>query len=229
MNQLWWLIRTGCRFLVIAVRYELRIWRSLGVWLLRRPTVPPGTRGYAYAGAVTPMLLVFIALSAVELPVLHLLLPWEAVRLLVDLLGIWGLLWMIGLLAALRVHPHLVTDDGIRVRYGSSVTVTVPWSAVAAVRSRGRMLEKSRTVQYGQTPAGLVASVAVAKQTTIDLVLREPTVLSGIADKPVIELRLHADDPKALVADIRNLLGESGTSGVGPAGEAGPGLDRARP
>src|SRR5690606_14130775 len=75
MNRLWWLARTVWRLLVIAVRYEMRIWRSLGVWVLRRRTVPAGGRGYAYAGTVTPLIIVFIAVSAVELPILHLVLP----------------------------------------------------------------------------------------------------------------------------------------------------------
>jgi hypothetical protein len=221
-------LRTAWRFLFVAVRYEIRIWRSLGIWVLRLRTVPPGGHAHRYAGAITPLMIVFIVVSAIELPILHLVLPWETVRLIADALSIWGLLWMVGLLAAMRVHPHIVTDEGIRVRYGFSVDVTVPWSAVASVRSKGRMLEKGRTVQCEQTSAGLVASVAVAKQTTVDLVLREPTVLPAIGGEPVIELRLYADDPAALVADIREELGESGTRGGLGRDGAGSGLDRTR-
>jgi Bacterial PH domain len=195
----------GLRLLGRAVRYELGIWRSLAVWLLRLPTVPPGARGHRYAGAITPLMIVFIAVSAIELPILHLLLPWETVRLIGDVLSAWALLWMVGLLAALRVHPHIVSDEGIRVRYHFSVNVLVPWAAIASVRSRGRMLERSRTVQCEQSSSGLVASVAVGKQTTVDLVLREPTVLNlaRAGGEPVVELRFYADDASALVADVR--------------------------
>lgn len=209
MSTLWRYLRTAVRFAVFAVRYEMRIWRSLGVWLLRRRTVPAGARGHGYAGAITPLMIVFIAVSAVELPVLHFLLPWETVRLIVDLLSIWGLLWMVGLLAAIRVHPHLVTDEGIRVRYGFSIDVMVPWDAVASVRAQARGAERSRTVQYEQTPVGRVASVLVAKQTTVDLVLRGPTVFEDLrrhGDDPVMELRIYADDSAKLVADIREML-----------------------
>lgn len=226
MTSLWRFVRRAGRVAVIAVRYEIRIWRSLGVWVLRLRTVPPG-RAHRYAGAITPLMIVFIAVSAVELPILHFVLPWETVRLIVDVLSIWGLLWMIGLLAAIRVHPHIVTDEGIRVRYGFSVDITVPWSAVASVGSKGRMLEKGRTVQCEQTPEGLVASVAVSKQTTVDLVLREPTALNlpRPGDEPVVELRFHADDPAPLVGDIRERLGESDAAN---RGSAGSGLDRTR-
>lgn len=229
MTELGRILRRAWGIAVFAVRYELRIWRSLGIWLFRLRTVPPGARAHRYAGPVTPFMIVFIAVSAVELPVLHLLLPWEAVRLIVDILSVWGLFWMIGLLASVRVHPHLVTDEGIWVRYGLSVDVMVPWDAVASVRSQGRGVEGGRTVHYEQTPAGRVASVLVMKQTTVDLVLRGPTVFEDLprhGDEPVVELRLYADDPAALVADLRERLGVA--EAAGPAAAGRPGTDRAR-
>jgi len=146
MSTLGRYLHPAVRLAVLAVRYELRIWRSLGVWLLRRSTVPAGARGYGYAGILAPLMIAFTAVSAVELPILHFLLHWEAVRLIVDLLSLWGLLWMVGLLAAIRVHPHYVTDKGIRVRYGFSIDVMVLWEAVASVRAQTRGVERSQTV-----------------------------------------------------------------------------------
>lgn len=49
----------------------------------------------------------------------------------------------------------------------------------------------------------------MAKQTTVDLVLRGPTVFEDLprhGDDPVRELRIYADDPAELVADIRGIL-----------------------
>jgi len=191
------------RLLGAAVRYEIGIWRSLAVWLLRVRTVPAGATGHRYAGAVTPLMIVFIVVSAIELPVLHLLLPWETVRLVADLLGLWGLLWMFGLLAALRVHPHLVDDNGIRIRYGFMVDVMVPWHAIASVRSRGRGVEAA---------PGLL-NIPVAKQTTVDIVLREPLMLDPrrAGGQPVTEVRLYADDPAVLVAQLRQRLADLAT------------------
>ncbi len=190
------------------VRYEIGIWRSLGIWLLRLRTLPRDSTAHPYAGVVTPLFIVFIAVSAIELPILHLVLPWPPVRTAADILSIWGLVWMIGLLAAVRVHPHGISDAGIRIRNGFSVDVTVPWDLVASVRSRGRSVERNRTVQCEQTPAGAVAIVAVAKQTTVEIVLRSPTVLplARLGGEPVTEVRLFADDPGAMVASIRQRL-----------------------
>jgi hypothetical protein len=190
-----------------AVTYEWRMWRSLFVWMLRLPRVSgPGAQPFGYAAMLTPLFIVFIAVSAIELPILHLLLPWEKVRLVANVLGVYGLFWMIGLLAAMRVHPHVASDDGLRIRYGFGVDASIPWDAIADVRSRGRSVEKIRTVQCEQTEAGLVVSVAVNKQTNVDLVMREPTIFEALPqtkDEPVVELRVYVDDPKAFVAWVR--------------------------
>ena len=43
-------------------------------------------------------------------------------------LGVWGLVWMIGFLAATVVHPHLLDHDGIVVRSGAAHRIALPWS-----------------------------------------------------------------------------------------------------
>ncbi|MGW5667805.1 hypothetical protein [Micromonospora sp. NPDC003776] len=88
-----------------AVRYEIGMWRSLFRWLLRRPqTTEPGAEVFGYVGVVQPILIAFIVLSAVEIPIFDLILrhtlPWPSVRTVVLALGVWGLLWMIGLFAS---------------------------------------------------------------------------------------------------------------------------------
>jgi hypothetical protein len=77
------------------------------------------------------------------------------------------------------------------------------------------MLDRKGTVQCEQTAAGAVLSVAVGRQTTVDIVLRNPTVLPfpNTKDEPVVELRIYADDPVALVADIRQPI-SSGAAGA---------------
>jgi hypothetical protein len=192
------------RLVVLALRYEWGMWRSLVRWVTRRPVVGGGTP-FSYAREVTPLIWAFIAVSAIEVPVLHLLLPWEAVRMAADVAGVYGLLWMLGLLASLRVHPHLVEDAGLRVCNGFSVSVLVPWEEIAAMRPRRRSLEGARNLQVAGEGAERVLSVGVGGQTNVDVVLREPRVVPvrRTAGEPVAELRLYVDDPKALLARLR--------------------------
>ncbi|GAA3771247.1 hypothetical protein GCM10022225_68040 [Plantactinospora mayteni] len=191
-----------------ATVYELGMWRSLFRWILRRPTGPAGTVAFGYAGVVTPLLIVFIVVSTIEIPVLDLILPWKIARIIAAVLGIYGVFWMIGLLASLRVHPHLVGEAGIRVRNGISLDVTLPWAAIDTVRKRHRSLPSGRTVQVERTDTRIVLNIGISSQTSVDILLREPIVLpvpKG-TDDPVHELRLYADDANGLVALARRHL-----------------------
>ncbi len=189
--------------LTFAVRYEARLWWSLVRWVLRRPVgVGPGGVAFGYAGAVTPLLVVFIGVSAVEIPILHLMLPWQTARYIALALGAYGLLWMIGLLAAVRVHPHVVEPDGLRIGNGMSTGFRIPWDAVDRVRVRRRSVPPGGETQALPEKHGTVLVLGVGGQTSVDLTLRAPRTVPVRRTKgePVIELRIHADDPEGLVA-----------------------------
>ncbi len=189
-----------------AVAYELAMWRSLALWVLRRrPARDRDAEAFGCADAVTPVIWAFIGISAVEIPLVHLLLPWPPARSILLFVGVYGLLWMVGLLASLKVYPHLVDAAGLRVRYGATVEFLLPWEEIAAVRSRRRTTEGMRSVQTHGSGDGRALSVAISHQTTIDVVLHRPLPLleaRGNAE-PVTEVRLHADDPAALARRLR--------------------------
>ncbi|WP_231929679.1 hypothetical protein [Micromonospora inositola] len=196
-----------------AVAYEVGMWHSLYRWLLRRPLVhTPGAEAFSYVGVVKPILGAFIALSAIEIPIFDLILrhtvPWPSVRHTALALGIWGLLWMIGLFASLRIHPHVADAAGLRVRNGISVDFMVPWTAVATIGARYRSLPSSRAIQVEQDDAVTILNVGTGSQTSVDVVLREPlsVPLPKGPSGPVTAIRLYADDPEALVARARQHL-----------------------
>jgi hypothetical protein len=103
---------------------------------------------------------------------------------------------MIGLLAGMMVHPHVVGNGGIRVRLGAGVDLTVPWDDVESVTKRYRSLPISASVRIEQDGDRRLLHVAVGKQTSIDVRLRRPmtfTVPNGPTG-PVDEVRLYAVD-----------------------------------
>lgn len=190
------------------VRAELRLYWALARWVLRRPDVPDGATGFRHVGVVLPVLWTFIVLSAVEFVVLHLVLPWPTVRLVVDVLSAWGLLWMLGLTAALSVRTHVVDGAGLLVRNGLSTDVRVPWAAVSAVGVRRRQRQQSRALQLDRGEAGTVLNVVAGSQTNVDVTLREPLQLDLPGGREsVTGLRFYADDPAALVSAARGRLG----------------------
>lgn len=174
------------------------MYTSLLRWIARRPAVGPGEEAVGYARLVTPVMSLWIFGSAVEVPVVHLLLPWDAVRNVVLGLSVWGLLWMLGALASLRVHPHLLTPTELRVRHGARITVVVPWAAIQDVRAARRELPSTMRTLH-QTGGDL--AVAVSGETNVTAVLREPLVVRLPAGPTTIaELSFLVDEPRDFLA-----------------------------
>lgn len=195
------------RFAVMEFRQYAALWR----WLRRRPDVPPEATGFRYVGAVLPVLWAFIVVSTLEVVVVHILVPWPTVRLALDILGIWGVLWMLGLLAGLTVKPHLFDRDGMRIRNGVMTDVAVPWDAVASVAVRQRAREKSRALQLDRGDDGTVLNVVVSSQTNVDVTLSRPLrIVLPSGPETVATIRLHADDARGLVAAARARLAADG-------------------
>ncbi|ADB53555.1 hypothetical protein [Conexibacter woesei] len=190
------------------LRTEWKIWRSLALWTTRRrPGVTATTVAFPYSRDVTPLLLAFLFGSLLELPVFHFLLPWEPARLGALVLGVWGLLWMVGYIAAMRVFPHLLDERGLRIRHGASVDLLVPWDAIADVRAERDRVPRNDPLQFAIGPDGTAAKVAILKQTRVTVELREPLVLPYRDDpREVVMVKLAADDPAGLVEAARRQL-----------------------
>jgi hypothetical protein len=184
------------------LRLEADVWRSLIRWVLRRrPGQGPGVVAVPYAKDATPVLLAFLFVSVLELPVFHLLIPWEPVRIALLVVGVWGVGWTLGYLAMMRVFPHLVEERGLRVRQGPGVDLLVPWDAIGDVRAERDRVPKNTPVQFADEPAGRVAKVAILKVTRVRVSLREPLAVHGPDGvETVVALKLHADRPADLVA-----------------------------
>ena len=175
-----------------AIAMELGNWRSLLLWVRRRfAGQGPGVQPFSYAKQITPLMWAFVFVSLIELPVIHLLIPWDTVRLVVLVVSVWGLLFMVGMLASMKVFPHLLDAGGIRVRYGATTDIHVPWHAVETVKARRGTDEAAH-------------NVAVMNQTRIAVALRRPTVIEG---REVSEVRLYVDDPRGFMT-AANALAE---------------------
>lgn len=192
-----------------AVVFEARLYRSLFRWMVRQPDLGGlSDQPVSYARTVTPVMWLWIFASAVEILVVHLLVPWDGVRVALLAVGVWGLLWMVGLLASLSVHPHLFGAQTLLVRYGASHRITVPWDAVASVAHQERSLDSSVwTLQPRETERGVDLQVAVSGLVNVHAHLRAPTrVSTAKGEMEISELSFFADDPRAAVARARKLL-----------------------
>lgn len=206
MTRLW-------GWIVVGVRFEINLYVALGRWLLRRPAVPVGATPWGYARLVTPVIWLWIFGSAVEVVVVHVVTPWLAVRLVLLAVGVWGLLWMVGLLASYRVYPHLVDGDGLRVRHGKRADVRVPWERVARVTTVDRDLPSSvrtfqpRPVDGVDGEGGVDLQIGVSGRANVHLVLTEPMTVP-VSGEPlaVTALTFLVDDPREFVAQVRSAV-----------------------
>nr|WP_221379532.1 hypothetical protein [Actinoplanes polyasparticus] len=188
-----------------AAAAEAATWRNLALWASRRPVELHGGESFGYLGVVKPILGVFLGLSVVEIPVLDLIIkhviPWGPARLIMLVISVWSLLWMLGFLGGLTRNPHLVVAEGLRIRMGPGIDITVPWADVASVSKRYRSLPSSKAVQHEDGALHIV----VGSQTSIDVRLRRPLTfeLPRGSSEPVDEVRLYADDSDGLVRSAR--------------------------
>jgi hypothetical protein len=204
--------RRAAAFAKHALIFELNIYRSLLRWLFRRPSIPAGFAPVGYARLATPMMALWIFGSALELPLVHVLVPWDGVRIALLVIGVWGLLWMLGALAGLRTYPHLLGSDTLRIRNGAMHDIAVPCDVIAQVSTQDRSLPSSMWVlQPQETDDGTHLNVAVSGRVNVHLAFREPvTVHTTKGEMVLTRVSLWADEPRQLATRIRQAA-EAGT------------------
>lgn len=192
------------------VAQEIWLYRSLARWVARRPDMPSGTEPIGYARLSTPMLWLWTIGSAVEVVAVELILrsidaAWaEAIRLPVLVLGAWGVLWMLGSLAAQKVRPHLLGSTELIVRNGTRAWVRVPLAAVDQVKPFECDYPGVVKTLHHEDDAVLVG---VQLRTNLDLVLAEPTTLAtSHGPLTVTRVALWVDEPRPVAARLRTTV-----------------------
>ena len=177
--------------------------RSLWLALRRRDAgVGPDDLVFGCAGGVGLTTGAVAVVATVEVVVVHLVVPWPAVRAGLLVVGVWGLLVVLGMWAGLRHHPHVVRERGLLLRAGALTSVEVPWHRLAAVR---------RVALHEPSWPGLVGRrlhLPVHGSTTLLAELHEPVAacLRSGGTAEVDSIAFSADDPAALLAAVRSGL-----------------------
>ncbi|WP_084965315.1 hypothetical protein [Thermoactinospora rubra] len=182
----------------VAVRrllaHEARLLASLGYWLARRRHgVRPGEQAFAYTGGQGATMLLFLFATLVEGGVLHVLVPWPAVRGVLLVLHVYSAVLIAGMIAACRVRPHVVGPGEVRIRYGAAFDLRIPRHLIAAARG-GHTIHDGGLVRL----AGGRLDLVVSAQTNLILELAEPVTVTrplGRTGQASI-IRIWADRPR---------------------------------
>lgn len=204
-------VRRVARLAWAALRLELTLYRALARWVVRRPDVPAGTTPLGNSRLVAPMLWLWIFGSAVEVVVLDVLLTrwWTPLRVPMLVLGLWGVMWMLGMMAAYRTRPHLLGRDSLQVRDGIHARIDVPLALVTAVRPAEHELPGLlRSVHVAGRGEGreeeAMLLVGVGSRTNLELVLAAPTTLATPhGPTTVSRVGLWVDEPREVAALLR--------------------------
>jgi len=204
-------LRLG-RFAKRALMLELSVYANIGRFIARRPAVPRGAAGFSFHKPVMTILVIFIVLSAVEVPTFDLIVHrWPAVRITLLVLGIWGVTWMFGLLCAYLMRPHTVGPAGIRVRDGLETDIALSWDDIASV-ARNLRVDEPKSPKIEETDASRRLLLRINNETDVEIELERPTVvqLPGHGrfggEQVVTALRIWVDDPVAFMEEVRKYI-----------------------
>ncbi|MCF6378461.1 hypothetical protein L2K70_12690 [Nocardioides KLBMP 9356] len=188
----------------------MTLYLALGRWVTRRPDVPAGTTPIGYSRLVAPMLWLWIFGSATEVVVLDVLLSrwWTPLRIPLLVVGVWGLVWMLGLMAAYRTRPHLLGEESLQVRDGIHARVDVPLDRIASVRSAGHDLPGLlRSVHVEGEGDEAVLLVGVSSRTNLELVLTAPTTFETLHGPTTVgRVGLWVDEPREVAELLRRTI-----------------------
>ncbi|WP_341999295.1 hypothetical protein MRBLWH7_000754 [Microbacterium sp. LWH7-1.2] len=182
---------------------ELGVYQSIYRLVFRRPRVPAGASAFRYHSPVMTLLVIFIVLSAVEIPILDLIVHrWAWVRIPLLILGIWGVTWMLGLLFGYLTRPHAVGPDGIRVRQGAELDLDLPWDVVQSVERSAHRVDKAPAVM--DEPEGRTFAARIANETNVLIRLEHPLDVRLPQGRDRIEaVRLWTDDLDGFLSAVR--------------------------
>jgi len=184
--------------------HEFRLYTSTLRWLTGRwrHGVREGDIAVRYASGSAGLLLTFAYASLIETVVLAFLIPWPLVREITLVLDLWGVFFILGLLASFVVRPHVIGADGsLRLRSGALLDIRIPARDIAAVRAERRTARGRR----GAVDDDGCADLTQGGQTTVTVKLARPVTFTRPLGKQARArvFRFYAADPATAVAALR--------------------------
>lgn len=155
-----------------VAKFESGLYRDLGRWIRGRCLVPEGASPLPHPPGRLQMLGFFTAILAIEMVVVHLLLPAGWVRLVALLLSLWAVVWVWSFIAGERIRPSYEGPDTLVLRRGRTVFADVPVASVARRRAE-------RTFASDIEIEGDTLTVGGSGGTDTVLELREPVLAAG--------------------------------------------------
>jgi hypothetical protein len=195
--------RTVARF----VLHELRLLVSLFRWTFRRVRLADHEFAYHRRSLMRAIVPVVIVTSPVELLVVHLLAqalsPWAWLKWALLALGVYAILWLLGLYSSLVALPHRLEERGLRLRHGLFAEGFVPYEEIkTALRKERKAPNSGDGLSHGPGEDALYLSTG--GKTDVALCLRAPRSMRGFLKEtePASRIHLALDEPDRFVREL---------------------------
>jgi hypothetical protein len=171
-------------------------------WAVRsRRAVGPDETPLPYSDRFTVMLWAVSGLGALEVGVVHVLTAgWPLLRWSLFAVGVCSLVVFLAFGLSLRQHPHLLRDDELVLRFGTSHSVRVPLERLRSVTS---------AVESGHRRNLVLAddrlTMAVMGDSNVELCFDPPAEVA-VKGRTHLSARLSfwVDDPRGVVRQLRS-------------------------
>lgn len=195
---------------------EVKLLVSL-VKVIRRRTPHPSTFGYVKGTLTVPV--AFVVASLIEIVVVHLLVPWQWLRLLLLAGTLYGIVLLLGVFAARVDNPHRVSVDLVELNWGLNRVLEIPVDAIEHVAAVAEHSKASAGIE-GET---LVLAFMNSANVRIDLAVpyqvanscRIPVSGSSRSNAAksaegtlVRTVFLSVDEPRRFVEEVRSTVDE---------------------
>ena len=122
-----------------------------------------------------------------------------------EIRGIWGLVYMPGMLFGMLTRPHAVGLDGLGVRNGpEEVDIVLPWADIHEVVACKHVAPEKQPKVIIDATGHATLHLRMQNETNIEVRLARPvTVRLPSGPETVSQINLYADDPKAFVSEAR--------------------------
>lgn len=183
---------------------ELRAFWSLWLVVAGKRRVPPGAMPFGYTKGTMTFPAVMIALSLVELLIVHVLVPWQWLQIVLLILTVWGVSFLLGFFATRVAHPHFVTADALHLRWGHQTVLATPLTNIVSAAPHA-------THEHTQPHAEGEQLILTQFQSTNVLIrFAEPVAAVAPVSKKLLavdfhtsEVQLYVDDPDAFLQALR--------------------------
>lgn len=189
--------------LLHLAKSEIALLRCLFAAPSAQPHVPPGATGFSCHGQTAPMLWALLGLQSIELGVTHLLIShWsERAAIVLSLLTFGGIVYMIAFIRSLRLHPILLTEDGLHLRTGLLSQRFVRYHEIAEALA----FPTSEQVNAAET-----LNMSILAWPNMIVRLREPVPRKRFfrARPPITAIAFRPDRPDAFLATLKQRLSD---------------------